>query len=145
MRPQNGWLRRQQLLECANMHHAFMCSRIYNICPSRKTDVVSEVTSPLCCGSRSSRLKQTSQTNLKPVDGVQKDLIKGRHVCKSFFFFYLAVLTFPGFSGCNEGLIKRHCHKKRKENHFFFCLCILNIETVFFLSLKTILCVKTHK
>lgn len=66
---------------------------------------------------RVGRTKRHRRT-LKPVDGVQKDLVKGRHVCESFF---PAVLTLPGFSGCNKGLIKKNCHNKEKREPFF-CL-----------------------
>lgn len=146
MRPQNGWLRRQELLECANMHHAFMCSFwIYTICPSQKTDVVSEVTVATEVG-RVSRNKRHRQT-LKLMDGVQKDLVKGRDVCKSFSLFFFAFSNFPGSSGCNEGSIKRHGRKKKGnqnkslESLFWslgFWISHLMFTGLFFLSLKTI-------
>lgn len=76
---------------------------------------------------RVGRNKRHSPT-LKLMDGVQKGLVKGRAVCKSFSFGYFQ------FSGCNEGSIKSRRHKKgTKSNQFVVIFFFLPFRFLVFL------------
>lgn len=58
---------------------------------------------------------------LKPVDGVQKDLVKGRHVGKSFFFCS-CFLLFQAFPDVMTVQSKDTVTKKGTKTFFFLSL-----------------------
>lgn len=60
--------------------------------------------------------------------------------------FLLAIFSFPGFSGCNEGSIKSRRHKKGTNHQFVVTFFFLPFRfLVFLVTPETILGIQLHK